>query len=142
VLTLSEIKALSERTLLVRDQFEDPGDQGFINYWVDDSDLKVQAVSEVMPDVYDWNWAGSTLSTGRRDMFEVADKTGVFEGKRFAMIHWAGFGLVSYMPNRELFLKYRLAHASSGERLYYEWAWSVRPIFGNAKRQLQARLAG
>lgn len=138
ILDLPHILALGERTRLVKDQFADAGDQGFLNYWIDHSDLTVQSVADMIPDVYDWNWADATYFTGQRDMYEIADRTGTFEGKRFAMIHWAGFGVSGRMPHRELFLKYRLGHASPMDHFHYHWAWHLRPSLGNIKRRILA----
>jgi len=108
-------------------------DQPFLNYCIDHSDVSVGSISELIPNVYDWNWARSSY-LGRNDIYKVADRTGSFNGRRFPFIHWAGFKQHSSMPNYELFLKYRLRNSSVGERLRYEWAFRIRLVFENIKK--------
>lgn len=137
VLTYERVAQLLPEALKLRSQFADAsGEQPFFNYYMDHELIPVESASTHLPDLYDWNWAPS-LFMGRSDFYLEADREGAFEGKRFPMIHWAGFDICSYMPNRELFLKYRLRSAPPSDQLRYAWEWQIRPLFGNLYRALK-----
>lgn len=127
--------AVGART--INRQFLDIADQAFINYCFDLGETPAESLAKFMPNVFDWNWAASQYR-GREDMFEIADRAGRFESKQFSGVHWAGFGVWSGIPHRDLFLKYRLRNAPLRDHLYYNLTWHVRPIFGNAKRNMTA----
>ena len=136
VLSSERVHALArEARGHIADLIPENGDQSFLNYCIDHIDNPVRPTADVIPNLYDWNWAASEY-LGRKDFFTIADEAGVFGGKRFPFVHWAGFSLRSYMPQRELFVKYRLRDAPLTDKLYYLWAWRVRPFFGNIIRRI------
>ena len=136
VITYERILELVPRALALRSHLKSSGEQPFFNFYLDSEQIPVESASAYLPDLYDWNWAPSSF-LGRTDFYEIAEREGNFLGKRFPMIHWAGYDPSSHMPQRELFLKYRLRNAPLRDRLYFMWVWRVRPIFGNMLRALK-----
>ncbi len=142
VLTPEQVVELSKQAEPVQAQFvEMTGDQPFLNYCIHQSEITAQSATSCITDLYDWNWADSVYGE-RSDMFTVADRDGSFQGKRFPFVHWAGIDLTSYMPQRELFLKYRLMDAPQIDRLRYTWTDRARPVFGNLLRSMKRSAAG
>jgi hypothetical protein len=136
VMTFEKMQALTPQALALRAELYDSGEQPFFNYYMDYYDVPLDSADTFMPDLYDWMWAPSTFD-GRTDFFEIADRTGSFNGKRFPMIHWAGHDPGPYMPQRALYLKYRFRNASLGDRLRYNWTWQKKRFSGKPKRRLQ-----
>ncbi len=136
---LAQVRFLAAQAQAYRLQFAGM-DQAFLNYCIDATDRNAVNAADRVPNLHSWSWAPATYK-GHSDIYEIADREGTFQGKRFPMIHWAGFELRSYMPHRELWLKYRLRNAPWLDKLNYGWAWRVRPIFGNVKRALQKNLS-
>lgn len=112
--TLEKIQQLGYDAAQIKDAF--PRQcvvQPFINYCVDISRLKTQSFSNAIPNLGP-EWA----------KFEPIEKVGdsyQVTGKRVIYTHWAGFGHNPNMPNRELFLKFRLKSQSPLFRLRYHF---------------------
>lgn len=141
VMTFETMQEFAPHALRVREYFaRKAGEQPFFNYYMDYYDIPLDSASKYMPDLYDWMWAPSTIR-GRTDFFEIADRTGSFEGKRFPMIHWAGFEPGGRMPQRALYAKYRLQNVSLEDKVRYTWALRTNPFLGAVKRGLQSKLS-
>lgn len=136
VMTFELMQEFTLHALQMREHFlPKVGEQAFFNYYMDYHNIPLDSAGAFMPDLYDWMWAPSTFH-GRTDFFEIADRTGKFEGKRFPMIHWSGFEPGIRMPQAGLYLKYRLRNASLGEKFQYTKDWRVRPALRTAKRNM------
>ena len=101
-------------------------EQPFLNWCVWRSDLTVTPVGKAVADATDFTGAG------RRPLRKSADGTiRVFDprsddyGRRMMVVHWAGFRCTSRMPNRKLFLDYRLGQTSAAEQARFVSRWAL-----------------
>jgi hypothetical protein len=120
VLTLDELHSLAHDAFLIKENFVDYcGDQPFFNYCVDIKRLNTKTFPEFIPDLGPSCWANFEpikLSRGTYQLY----------GKRMLFIHWAGFKLESYIPNRRIFLHYRLKSESWALRLKYHFYYWLK----------------
>ena len=101
-------------------------EQPFLNWSVWRSGISVRSIAAATPD------ASTYTSARRRPLRRSADGTiRVFDpasddyGRRMLVVHWAGFRCTSRMPNRALFLRYRLGRTSVGEQAAFLARWVV-----------------
>lgn len=134
VFSLNEIKELAERAAKIRQYFADNCIvQPFVNYCVDIKRLKTQAIADAIPDLGP-EWAKYEI--------ECLDDTYKANGKRILYSHWAGFGYGPDMPNRHLFLKYRLKSLSRLSRWQYIIGDHLRTIFRRGRNKLAKKVKG
>ena len=132
ILTLEELKALSSEALPLMENFADKGDQAFFNYCVDIKRLDKKAFSDVIPDLALGIWAGREPIELSQGAYRSMDpKWPNSFGKRQLYAHWAGFGVGPHMPNRQLFLHFRLKSEPWTERVKYNFRNSRREIFNS-----------
>ena len=101
-------------------------EQPFLNWCVWRGGLRVRSISEAVED------ASTYTGARRRPLRRYADGTiRVFDpgsddfGRRMLVVHWAGFRCTSRMPNRRLFLHYRLGRTSVLEQAAFLSRWSL-----------------
>jgi len=132
--SLDDIQELAEQAATIRQHFADNCIvQPFVNYCVDIKGLKTQAITEAIPDLGS-EWAKFKI--------EFADNTHKVNGKRILYTHWAGFGHGPNMPNRDLFLKYRLKNLSWPWRWQYVIRDHLTTTFRTWKSRLSKKLKG
>lgn len=140
LLNVDRLEELVWQALGMRSQFATAsGEQPYFNYYIDHDEIALEKASEQIPDLYDWCWAGSNYFD-QSPVFTIANREGTFRGKRFPLIHWAGFDISPKMPYRELFLEYRLLHAPFRDTVRCTLEWQVHPRFKNAKNKIKTRL--
>jgi hypothetical protein len=140
VLTLDELQKLSLEAVSVKQYFADHCIvQPFFNYCVDIKRLKTKAMSKVIPNLGP-EWAKFEPIERLAGNYQV-------DGKRLIYTHWAGLKHGPNMPNRKLFLEYRLKSASWLRRFQYRvfdwlkvWFWSLRSTIVKPLKTLRVRL--
>ena len=119
LLTFEEIKELLQEAARAKEFFVPWGEQPFLNYCIHTKQINAKAFADVVPDLCLWTWAKQepVEMSGNVCRSMVPDSPDF--GKRLPYIHWAGIECSPYMPNRKLFLHYRLKSYSRLSRLKY-----------------------
>jgi hypothetical protein len=121
VFSIEDIKELATGAAQIRQHFaEHCIVQPFVNYCVDVKRLKTQAIAEAIPTLGS-EWAKFDI--------ELVGNTYQVNGQRILYTHWAGFNYGPAMPNRQLFLKYRLKSLSQISRYQYLISERLRVAF-------------
>jgi hypothetical protein len=144
-LTLDQVRRLGEEGLAIRDGLLPIGEQPFINWCVAVSGLKVQTYFDLVPDMCFSTWAMRGPIAHVDGAWRLLDKTWDDAGRRMPLLHWAGDGLDFKMPNMRIFLRYRLARATSRDRAEFAFRWitnSVRRITKAVRRRVTSRGIG
>ena len=132
VFSLDDIQELAKQATIIRQYFVDRCIvQPFVNYCVDIKQLKTQAIADAIPDLGS-EWAKFNI--------ECVDDTYKVNGKRILYTHWAGFGYGPNMPNRQLFLKYRLKGLSGPARWQYIISDRLRIAFQRQRSKLAKKV--
>ena len=120
IFTLSEIDEIRQQAESVKENFSlVGGEQPFLNYCVHTKRLKYKAFAEVIDDLSVWTWAKQEpikMSGGAHRLMIPGNSE---YGKRMPYVHWSGIPCNPRMPNRKLFLTYRLNNASWLTRIQY-----------------------
>lgn len=107
-LTMEDIKStVSEAIGLVKD-FAPPGEQPFFNYCVDIEGLSVLKAADVISDLSVSTWGALTPYEEVDGKHRLMNQRSDLYNKHVLFIHWAGLQCNSSMPNKEIFLRYRL----------------------------------
>lgn len=144
VLTLVQVQRIGEEGLAIRSELPPiVGEQPFINWCVAVAGLKVQTYFDLVPGICFSTWAMRRPVANVDGAWRLLDKKWGDVGRRMPLLHWAGYGLDLMMPNKRIFLRFRLAHATNRERAQFASLW----IANSAKRirkaiRKRARLVG
>jgi lipopolysaccharide biosynthesis glycosyltransferase len=134
VFSLEDIEELAEEAAQIRQYFADNCIvQPFVNYCVDRKRLKTQAIADSMPNLAS-EWAKFDI--------EYVNNSYQINGKKVLYTHWAGFGHNPSMPNRQIFLDYRLKNSSWLERWQYIINDQIRSNFRSFKSTIAKTLKG
>jgi hypothetical protein len=89
------------------EQFQDRGDQGFLNFAVDHLGVSQTRMTLLVPDLADKQWCEQKFK--QVDGCWRIDGPGHSEdGKRLCLIHWSGHSLPGWhLPNRSFYYHYR-----------------------------------
>jgi lipopolysaccharide biosynthesis glycosyltransferase len=104
IFSLEDFFEISKQVTLLKEHFASYGEQSFLNYCVDIKRLKTKAFIDEIPDLASC-WAKF------EPIEKKGDKYSLFS-KRLLFIHWAGFKPNTFMPNRKIFLDFRLKSES------------------------------
>lgn len=104
VFALEEFVSRAQEAILLKEHFASFGEQSFLNYCVDMKRLRTKAFIDAIPDLASC-WA-------KFEPIERSGDTYKLFGKRLLFTHWAGFKPNASMPNRRLFLDFRLKNES------------------------------
>lgn len=121
LLSLAEVKKLSEEALLIKEGFTTNGEQPFLNYCIDIKQLKTKGFADIIPDLCQTTWAKHEPIVVSDNVYRLMTPTRPDFGKRLPFIHWAGIKCNPYMPNREIFLRYRLKSMPLLARFKYKY---------------------
>lgn len=138
-LSLEDVLTFSQEALAIKDFFACGGEQPFLNYCVDRKGLKKDVFFHSSNDLAHWTWGNITPVVFQDGSYRFMNSGSEDFGKRVLFLHWSGILSSPFMPNRHLFLKYRLRNLSAVERcryLFYDW-WrpGVRAINSKLKRK-------
>lgn len=132
VFSLEDIDRIADRAATIRQHFADNCIvQPFVNYCVDIQRLKTKAIADAIPDLGS-EWAKFPI--------ERVGETYRVNGKRILYTHWAGFGYGPAMPNRDIFLHYRLKSRSWFSRYRYLISERFRILLQTWKGKLGKKL--
>ncbi len=137
-LTLDRVEGLAVDALAVKDHFMPAGDQPFLNYCFDMSGLRMEALSDLIPAMASCVWAAQAPVRRVRGAYRVLDKTRpVSTARSVPLLHWAGYRCNRHIPNRTIYLRYRLrAYGTTLERLIYVWRFFESQRFFDVRRAL------
>ena len=98
--SIDEIREVASGAYSKKKDFLGWGDQTFINYLLDTSEINVSVFSEVDKSYSPSTWAKNS----------IIDKEGkVFtKGKPMPFIHWAGYDIGFFMPSKSVYQEWRL----------------------------------
>jgi len=128
------------------EQFQDHGDQGFLNFAVDHLGIPQTRMNCLLPELADKQWCEQRLKHVAG--FWQIDRPGHAEnGKQLCLIHWSGYSLPGWqLPNRRFYYHYRGYGLSwTGKQKLYArdfWQYYSRPLTPllNRARVLGGRL--
>lgn len=119
VFTLPEVQSIQKNADSIKEYFSlVGGEQPFLNYCVHTKKLKYKAFPDVIDDLSLWTWAKLAIRKSG-DAYRVVSPGDPEDGKRLPYIHWSGIRCNPGMPNRTLFLTYRLSNAPWLARVRY-----------------------
>lgn len=121
LLKLDEIRKISDEALLIKDNFANYGDQPFFNYCIDIKRLNTKGFADIVPDLCITTWAQYEPIKMSDNVYRLMAPDRPDFGKRIPFIHWAGKKINPYMPNRKIFLDYRLKGISWLSRFRYRY---------------------
>lgn len=113
VFTLGEFWTAANEARPVAEQFQDRGDQGFLNFAVDVLGKKQIRMTSVLPDLADKQWCEQKM-VRRGGEWHLARPSpqAPTPGTRLALIHWSGYHSPGWrLPNRHIYYHYRRAAA-------------------------------
>lgn len=101
-------------------------EQPFLNWCVWASGLPVSPLADAVRDTSTYTGAlRRPIRCSSDGEIRVLDASSDDYGRRMLVVHWAGFRCTSQMPNRRLFLRYRLGETSIREQATFLARWSV-----------------
>lgn len=100
-------------------------EQPFLNWSIWRNEVIVRPISQVVEDASTYTGARRRpLRRSAEGTIRVFDRRSEDYGRRMLVVHWAGFRCTSRMPNRLLFLRYRLGQTSITEQLGFLARWA------------------
>lgn len=110
--SLAEIERLATEVQPIKGSFNlVNGDQSFLNYCVHVRRLKHKSFAAVIDDLCLWSWATQGPIVQKENAYRLMAPGNPDFGKKMPYLHWAGFACNPDIPNRKIFLRYRLQHA-------------------------------
>ena len=119
--SLEEVDRLSIEAEPINQWFSDVGgEQPFLNYCVHARGLKYKSIGDLVPDTSVWTWAKQRVRKAGK-IYRLGKNGGPEDGKRLPYLHWSGIACNPGMPNRRIFLRYRLHRMPWHARLRYRF---------------------
>ncbi len=108
MLTIDDVRAAAVAAVSLVKNFAPTGEQPFFNYCVDTKRLSVLRAADVLPGRPMAAWGGLTPPKRVEREKRLMDRRSGDVSKRVLLIHWAGVPCDLAMPNRGIFMSYRL----------------------------------
>ena len=119
LLTLDDVKDCLTQALAIKENFACGGEQPFLNYCVDIKKTKRATFFEKDKSLCKWTWANQKPIRHVNEKYCLMSPHNPNYGKQIPFLHWSGILISPFMPNRKLFLKYRLKNLSRLEKAKY-----------------------
>ena len=120
--SFAEIEAAQKKAQPIKESFSlVGGEQPFLNYCVHTKRLKYRSFADVVSDLSLWTWANQQVKRNGNS-YRLVKPGNSENGKRMPYIHWSGLRCNRQMPNRKIFLTYRLNNSSWLSRIQYRCA--------------------
>jgi hypothetical protein len=133
LLSKKKILELLQQSVEVNLHFADERtyEQPYLNYCIDVAKIKKTAVSELLPEVSDHNYAINMTYRKIGPEFQLitvkdSDRTSSSDKKKRLWVHWASAGAGFFMVNRHLFLHYRLLNEPLWKKIRYLVQFTVK----------------
>lgn len=138
-LTLDYIQSVLPKALAIKDNFACGGEQPFLNYCVDIQGLTKGTFFDSTDDLCKWTWGNLRPVRFAEGAYRLMDAKNPNYKKRMPFLHWSGILSSPVMPNRHLFLKYRLQSLPWKEQIKYLcydwWQPGIRAVYKKLRRK-------
>lgn len=124
IITLDDIKNILTEALENKEHFKIGGDQPFFNYLIDKKQLNTAAFFDLYPELCRWTWGNLKPIEFTEGAYRLMNPQNPDFKRRIPFIHWSGILSSPFMPNRNIFLHYRLKNTPCPSRLkyiFYDW---------------------
>lgn len=124
VITLNDVKNILPEALAIKEYFKMGSEQPFFNYLIDKKQLKTAAFFELYPDLCQWTWGNLKPIEFTEGAYRLMNPQSPDFRRRIPFLHWSGILSSPFMPNRNIFLHYRLKNTPWSSRfkyIFYDW---------------------
>lgn len=124
LVTLEDVQDCLAQAISVKDNFACGGEQPFLNYFIDIKRLKRGTFFEKDQNLCKWTWANLKPIQYINEKYCLMKPKNPNFGKQMPFLHWSGILISPFMPNQNLFLKYRLKSLSplgKGRYILFDW---------------------